>query len=864
MNGFEKLITTVSPNGASAEFEVTLAGVFKTAKLAKLIEGLKSSLPASISVETTGLVEMDSPSGKVPYKSKQELNCSIDDTLSTCSWFITKQGNEQPASIGNGSQVIVGSWCSNFTYLTLLQATGLWDGLYTCKFTDGSISHKASGNVSIDLLPDEITMISDPQTADCDVPDPDKVIGVTVKCVILPPTSPVEYTVTLSVSTFNGDPKTMVKEEGKSAENINYTCNIQVPCRERKPTIEAKCIFENSQNQNIEQNLKIPVLYNSDKFCEAEWPWKKTKAGSTATQPCPPKRTGNISRTCNEEGQWQSEKNYCVSEAINKLSSSVEYFKLGLNATPEVAVEIFSGLKNNSAAGSNLTLGDIQATIGILDGMADASSTVTLQDDSMMNDFIDSASNLLSTPWTDDTSASESLSKNYLKAVEELVVNIKLNQSEGHNSSNIELQVCRNDDTCNRTIMGVQMALSTTAHQSKVVALKNLANLLPNNIKNTESASIVVSATLENASHHTANITLAFPFDNTSATPDKIYCVFWETNGSRWSEEGCVARMETDTIICECSHLTSFSSLFSKEPVDSPVLSMITYIGLGISICSLLVFLFIEWLVWTAIVKSNLSHFRHTSLVNIALCLLLADCSFLASAFPLKLGEPCCFIMVLAKHFFFVAMFFWMLCLGLMLLHQLIFVFSPLRRKVYMILSFTIGYGGPTVTVGISYLYYSRWSESSYYDDTTCWLKYEGAMKGSLHAFLFPVGVITIMNLFSMVVVIMTLLRPNVSEGKADDKETLKSILKAIVFLTPVFGGTWLLGFLMFFMERSTFGVLLHYAFTIVNSLQGFFILVTGCLGEKRVRDEVLKYILVTKSPKSESRRNLTSSISKK
>ena len=400
------------------------------------------------------------------------------------------------------------------------------------------------------------------------------------------------------------------------------------------------------------------------------------------------------------------------------------------------------------------------------------------------------------------------------------MVNIKLNQSEGHNSSNIELQVCRNDDTCNRTIMGVQMALSTTAHQSKVVALKNLANLLPNNIKNTESASIVVSATLENASHHTANITLAFPFDNTSATPDKIYCVFWETNGSRWSEEGCVARMEIDTIICECSHLTSFSSLFSKEPVDSPVLSMITYIGLGISICSLLVFLFIEWLVWTAIVKSNLSHFRHTSLVNIALCLLLADCSFLASAFPLKLGEPCCFIMVLAKHFFFVAMFFWMLCLGLMLLHQLIFVFSPLRRKVYMILSFTIGYGGPTVTVGISYLYYSRWSESSYYDDTTCWLKYEGAMKGSLHAFLFPVGVITIMNLFSMVVVIMTLLRPNVSEGKADDKETLKSILKAIVFLTPVFGGTWLLGFLMFFMERSTFGVLLHYAFTIVNSLQ--------------------------------------------
>ena len=62
-------------------------------------------------------------------------------------------------------------------------------------------------------------MISDPQTAGCDGPEPDKVIDVTVKCVILPPTSPVEYTVTLSVSTFNGDPKTMVKE-GKSCDVI--------------------------------------------------------------------------------------------------------------------------------------------------------------------------------------------------------------------------------------------------------------------------------------------------------------------------------------------------------------------------------------------------------------------------------------------------------------------------------------------------------------------------------------------------------------------------------------------------------------------------------------------------------------------
>lgn len=415
---------------------------------------------------------------------------------------------------------------------------------------------------------------------------------------------------------------------------------------------------------------------------------------------------------------------------------------------------------------------------------------------------------------------------------------MKVNQSDGHNSSNVEFQVCRNGDTCNRTVFGVEMALSATAQQSKVLALKGLADRLPNSIKidnndrNTESISIVVSATLENASDDKVNITLVFPFNKTTAPQKyKLFCVFWQTNESRWSDKGCVQREEGDNIICECNHLTSFSSLMSKEAVDLPLLEELTYIGLGISICSLLVFLFIECLVWSAIVKSNLAHFRHTSLVNIAVCLLIADCSFLASAFPDKIGKLTCLLLVLAKHFFFTAMFFWMLCLGLMLLHQLIFVFSPLRKRVFMILSFTFGYGGPTVVVGVSYVYYDRVSEGAYHNPETCWLWYKGPMEGSLHAFLFPVGVITLMNLVSMVVVIMTLLRPKVSEGKADDKETAKSILKAIVFLTPIFGGTWILGFFSFSMEKSTLKTLLDYAFTIVNSLQVCF---TFCLHCKK------------------------------
>ncbi|XP_062406817.1 adhesion G-protein coupled receptor F2-like [Sardina pilchardus] len=864
-NGFESLTTTVSNSGKDAEFAVTITALFKTSTLNTLINTLASAVYASTTVETTGLVEMFSPNKTIPYKEeKVELTCNlnIDDPMSSCSWFVSQDNNE-PSAIGKGTQVDVESSCSNVTTLTLKKPTGLWEGVYTCKFIQGSVAHKASGEeLHIDTLPDKITILS--ETADC---TSSSSVDVKVECRIPRPTP------TAAIVNYRVILDTPPKEEGRmmrdgfDSNEIWYKKEISISCDDKTKKVQlTTCRFENNSSGKVEKSISIPILQANDRFCIEELPWPKTKAGEEASGSCPTGRVGYTSRKCDKDGKWEKVLDYCVNEAINKLSSSVENFQSGLNATPEIAMEIFSGLKNNSASGTNMSLGDVTATIGILDGMKKASSELRLQDDSMMNDFIDSASNILSTEWTDDNTIKEELSTNYLQAVEGLVKNMEVNQSDGHNSSNVQLQVCRNDQACNRTIFGVEMALTTKA-QAKVVALKELANKLPNNFRNTESASIVVSATLDNNSDHT-NITLIFPFNQTTAPPGfKIKCVFWQTNQSRWSDEGCVRRETEENIICECNHLTSFSSLMSKEEVDLPLLEEITYIALGISICSLLVFLFIECLVWSAIVKSNLSHYRHTSLVNIAVSLLLADCSFLASAFPDKLGKLTCLALVLAKHFFFTAMFFWMLCLSLMLLHQLIFVFSPLRKRVFMILSFTVGYGGPTVAVGVSYVYYNILEKepgSSYHDPETCWLRFEGPMKGSLHAFLFPVGVITLMNLISMVVVIVTLLRPKVSEGKTDDKETLRSIIKAIVFLTPVFGGTWILGLVSFSMDsKSPLKTILDYAFTITNSLQGFLILVTGCLGEKRVREEVLKYIQGSRSTKSESKQNLTTSIKK-
>uniref|UniRef100_A0A3Q4BJA8 Adhesion G protein-coupled receptor F3b n=1 Tax=Mola mola TaxID=94237 RepID=A0A3Q4BJA8_MOLML len=319
---------------------------------------------------------------------------------------------------------------------------------------------------------------------------------------------------------------------------------------------------------------------------------------------------------------------------------------------------------------------------------------------------------------------------------------------------------------------------------------------------NTPDGDTVINRTCpdEHSNYSSIGIRLDFPKDqNTSA---KAYCVFWNTTVRDWSDAGCVFKTSANQHVhCECNHLTSFSVLMAKTAVSDGVLDIISNVGLGVSVCSLLTFLIIECLVWSAVVKSNLSHFRHTALVNIAMFRLLADCSFLASTSPKILSDSWCLIFTICKHLFYLAMFSWMLCMSVMLVHQLIFVFSPLRKRVFMFFSSIIGYVCPILIVGCSYVY-SKYTNKPYYDRSTCWLVYEKLLEGSTHAFLLPVATIMLTNLFSMMVVIVTLIKSSVPDGSnAHDIETAKSILKVVVFLTPVFGITWIIGFVQLILE---------------------------------------------------------------
>lgn len=420
-------------------------------------------------------------------------------------------------------------------------------------------------------------------------------------------------------------------------------------------------------------------------------------------------------------------------------------------------------------------------------------------------------------PWV-DMKTDYSLPAKYLRAVEGVAKQINMTSMNVPNKAeNVELIICNISlEDCMSTFnISLKNAKNNTVSQVKVKNLHRLMPVLPE--YNSSASEFILSVTAKNA----GPITIQFP--NHRLPNHNILCVYFNFTEGNWSSNGCKWGGADKPNICICDHLSAFSSLMSTDAVEIAYLDMITYTGVGVSIVSLVLCLAIEFIVWNTVVKSNISHFRHTVLVNIALCLLIAHCSFLSAAFPNSELSQWCLAFTVMKHFGFLAVFFWMLCMSMGLLHQMIFVFVQLRKKVYLGLCFFLGYVCPLFIVICTVITYDNGAIDSYYVNTTCWLKYESALHGSIHAFVIPVGVIVLVNMFTMVVVISRILKPTLSEGKShDEKEVVRSVIRTVVLLTPTLGTTWIFGFFVLTTDltMSPLAQIVNYGFTFLNSFQ--------------------------------------------
>lgn len=412
------------------------------------------------------------------------------------------------------------------------------------------------------------------------------------------------------------------------------------------------------------------------------------------------------------------------------------------------------------------------------------------------------------------------VAETFLSSVEQL---IEMTNVTRKNKTNIEVAACQSEQgtECENKVFNATVKLNSQSDSGvvKTAGFLNLDQYLPHNNSKTKINSIVVSTTVEKKQ---VGVTIKINFKLMEKRPRnvEIQCVSWDNNTRQWSEDGCKWDGEGN---CSCTHLSSFAVLMAKEPLTVPGIEEVTLVGLSISVLSLLLCLMIQVIVWKAVVKSDNLYILHIVHVNISICLLVGDCCFLASYEP-PISTTWCKTVVVLKHFSYLSMFFWMLCLSCTLVHQTVFMLHRVSKRTYLQFSLFLGYICPCLIVIITFICNDAGAEGVYYHEDTCWLVYVKPFQGSIHAFVLPLGIIVFVNVFSMVVVIMKLLTHTQNREMLNEKEkaAAKVVIRTVIVLTPTFGITWIFGFgvLLFDLTDGLVAYTFNYVFTVLNAFQ--------------------------------------------
>ncbi|XP_023580485.1 adhesion G protein-coupled receptor E2 isoform X2 [Trichechus manatus latirostris] len=358
----------------------------------------------------------------------------------------------------------------------------------------------------------------------------------------------------------------------------------------------------------------------------------------------------------------------------------------------------------------------------------------------------------------------------------------------------------------------------------------------------------VNSAFLSNSDTQKLSSPVTFIFSHHPVTlgpGQKVLCVFWEHRKhgcGHWATTGCrtVSTEDTNTT-CHCTHLSSFAVLMAQYDVqeEDPVLTVITYMGLGLSLLCLLLAA-LTFVLCKAIQNTSTSFH-----LQLSLCLFLAHLLFLIG---IDRTEPqvLCTIIAGALHYLYLAAFAWMLLEGLHLFltarNLTVVNYSSMRRRMKKLM-FPVGYGVPALIVAIS----AASRPHLYGTSARCWL-HPG--KGFIWSFLGPVCAIFSVNLAFFLMTFWIL--KNKLSSLNNDVSTLQNTRMLTFKATAqlfILGCTWCLGIL----QVGPAAQVMAYLFTIINSLQGVFIFLVYCLLSQQVQEQYRKWFIGIRRLREES-----------
>ncbi|KFQ54850.1 putative G-protein coupled receptor 116, partial [Nestor notabilis] len=788
------------------------------------------------------------------------LTCESDvSNYESISWKIQS---------GNATKIVDCDGCiktSKFpatSVLTVKTATQDWSGTYICTLSQKHTESSANVTIEVISLPLKQNILIDP----IETPVQCK-MQQALECCISANTKE-DYTVTFVVQQNE-----FQVEKKKKGNLLCYMYNYTETECSKKKELSAHCKFINRIGQEVNsESIRLHLIADKEVSCSDSF--GIGLEGSTLIKPCceldnPHGFTRGSKRYKCSGKSWKLERNDCLSVSISNLLTSAEVIYMSfleVGVCPEEKANLpnylaelkeKTGEEQNIINNSPANLGAIVTILGMISSIPADAEELTIQNFLSTVDLI--VSDSTAKVWEDLNKEEILKSSLLLHSVENFSLRLQpVNNTIPPVSANsLQLQgvvVTENSNmdynknfrsTENLTVNVLidETEIQTLTQNSTIVSVmySKLGHILPQN-ESEYLNGLLLSTTVSSNRSQKFDINMTFAKKNFSLKMPR--CVFWNftlnKGGGGWDTNGCTPTEVEDYVICSCNHLTSFSILMSPDKSSQLIFEdYITYIGLAISILSLLVCIIIESLVWKYVTNNTTSYMRHVCILNIATSLLIADIWFIVTASisdqNQQMSRGICFVATFFIHLFYLCVFFWMLSLGLILFYRLVFILHNTSKTSQKAVAFCLGYGCPfaiaAITIAVTL------PRNNYTRKDVCWLNWKDSK--ALLAFVIPALIIVAMNLFITAVVIIKILRPTIGDrSNRQERNSLFQIGKSVAILTPLLGLTW--GFGLATIIKNSHRIF-HILFALLNALQGLFILVFGTFWDKKIQEALLK-----------------------
>ncbi|XP_062917539.1 adhesion G-protein coupled receptor G4 isoform X2 [Mobula hypostoma] len=321
----------------------------------------------------------------------------------------------------------------------------------------------------------------------------------------------------------------------------------------------------------------------------------------------------------------------------------------------------------------------------------------------------------------------------------------------------------------------------------------------------------------------------------------KVTCVFWDFQqhwgAGGWNTSGCqVANTGVLFTSCSCDHLTHFGILLdisgqTLDPLNMWVLTIITYVGCGVSS------FFLGIILVTYLTFGDLRQdYPSRILVNLCASLFLLNMAFLTNSWLSTFQQRAvCVSAAVALHYFTLTSCSWMCVEAVHMYLALVRVFN-IYTPHYILKLCLIGWGLPATVVitvlsvnTVSYGYQEMRSVGPL--DKFCWLRNGPAFYTSV---LMYCGLVFLVNLALSLVVLRHISATCLAQRGSGSQHRIRQHLRATASLTVLLGLSWGFAFFAWGPAKLPFS----YLFTVLNTLQGFFIFVFHCLMKDSVRTQ--------------------------